>query len=127
MDHIDEVCLWLAEEAAKRAKGSSTIANVILQVLESTLMPMIVNNQSVRKEMLDMLSTRDPGNLLECINIALLQEIRTSELIQAYICTLHQKHDNCDDPPFGPMNSRLWYYQDWDTVSHFNNLLVVVT
>lgn len=119
---LDRVCHWLVE--ASGSPGHPCIAEVLLQILESTMMPTVIHDPHVQMELLKILETHDPGPALESINVILDRESRTSEIAQMYIRTLHHKHANCTDPPFGPLSSQLWYYQSWDTVSHFNNLLL---
>ena len=108
--NMDPVCHWLVQAANRESSGHPLMAEVILQILESTLMPTIIHDPCVQMELLRMVQTSDPGPALESINVVMEMESTTSDIAAEYMRTLQLKHANCVDPPFCFLSSQPWYY-----------------
>jgi hypothetical protein len=116
--YVDRVCQWLCNEALTE-DGRGTMAEIIVQILQSTLMPVVLSDQNVQIALI----SNKPDLALNAINKVLVEQ--PDEISHAYIRILYEKHSELIDPPFDHLNSDVWYFQEW-TVSHFNNILITL-
>jgi hypothetical protein len=118
---IDTLCLWLCTEESKdTAEGVRTIASIIVQLLQSTMMPLLLADVNVCRALSIMMETNNVHLGLDAINNRLVSV--KDEIVLRYMDVLWSTHGQLIDPPFTYLDSMVWYYQPWP-VSHFNNLL----
>lgn len=110
---------WLCNKCVDGG-GHGTSAEVVIQLLQSSLGPTLLSDVPVRYALISMLETDDVHKGLHAINMA-MTEI-TDDLADAYLFTLEHEHSFLHDPPFDYLDSTLWYYRTW-TVSHLEELV----
>jgi bifunctional ADP-heptose synthase (sugar kinase/adenylyltransferase) len=120
--NIHAICLWLCT-ASTRTGGEATSAEIIIQILQSTMMHKLLGDPNVCSALTEMTESQNVHIGLDAVNQAMATS--TDEIAVKYMDVLRLEHEQLIDPPFTSGNSLLWHYRPW-TVSHFNNLLVIV-
>jgi hypothetical protein len=120
---IDAICLWLCEEESTKTGGDAVSASIALQILQSTMMFSLLSDPDVRAGLTNMIATNSVHVGLDAINLRMATS--KDEIALKYMDILGTEHSQLIDPPFAPIDSRLWQYRQW-TVSHFNNLLITL-
>jgi bifunctional ADP-heptose synthase (sugar kinase/adenylyltransferase) len=119
---IYSICLWLCT-ASEKTGGDATSAEIIIQILQSTMMHKILGDPDVCTALMEMVENQDVHTGLDAVNR--LMATSTDEIAVKYMDVLRLEHDQLIDPPFTLDNSLLWNYRPW-TASHFNNLLMII-
>jgi hypothetical protein len=117
---IYATCLWLCVESEK-VGGHAASAEVLIQMLQSTLMSKLLADTEVSTALSKMVEYNDVHIGLDAVNCFMVT--CTDEIAVRYLEVLRVEHGHLIDPPFTATDSRIWYFRQWP-VSHFNHLLV---
>jgi hypothetical protein len=116
------ICIWLCAEREKIG-AQATSAKILIQILQSTLMPKLLIDTDVIFALSQMFITKNVHLGLDAVNH--FMELSTDVIAERYIQVLQSEHDELFQPPFPATDSRLWYYREWP-VSHVNHLFMTV-
>lgn len=109
--NIDALCLWLVHTSHfSRAEG--TMAQIIILLLESSMMSTLMNHTSVRHELMHMLGEGSPAMALDEMNRMIYSLRDTLQDAPIYLQRLDFEHSHLDHAPFDSRDSTLWYYRD---------------
>jgi len=110
---------WLYDKSGDSG-GSGTSAEILIQLLQSSLGPTLLSVDPVRHALITMVATDDVHHGLHAVNLATVDIV--DDLAEAYLFTLAYEHSRLHCPPFAYLDSTLWYYRSW-TVSHLEELV----
>jgi hypothetical protein len=107
---IDALGIWLLHKC-DGARGDGTIAEIITQLLRSSLGYALYTDDTVQKALRLMMESNDVHIGLDVMNVVMA--LFTDDLARAYLNVLAYEHSCLHDPPFESTDSMLWYYRDW--------------
>jgi hypothetical protein len=107
---IDMLVDWLFQKV-EEGPGEGIVAEILAQLLESSLGYTIFADTSVRAALNSMMEENDVHIGLNAANRLLT--VLNDELAQTYLSVLAYEHGFLVSPPFESTDSLLWYYRDW--------------